>query len=159
MGLDFAKQSTSHRTHVAIIMDGNGRWAATRGWPRSAGHRAGARTVRTVVEAAPGCGVGTLTLFAFSSDNWQRPPAELGALMQLLAAHLRSETAELRANGMQLSVIGGRERLSPALLEAICHAEQQTRGGTRLHLRIAVDYSARDQLLRAVRHLHSPEAL
>src|SRR5438067_11593797 len=102
--------------HAAIIMDGNGRWAAGRGLPRIAGHRAGARTVRRIVEAAPDLGIGTLTLFAFSSDNWLRPPAEVSALMRLFAVHLRSESEELRRNGVRLSVIGRRDRLAPQLL-------------------------------------------
>ncbi len=149
---------SSSGLHAAIIMDGNGRWAAQRGLPRIAGHRAGARTVRQVVEAAPDLGITTLTLFAFSSDNWQRPPAEVNALMRLFAAHLRSETEELRQNGVKLSIIGRRDRLSPALLVEIVRAEQHTRRGTRMELRVAVDYSARDAILRAARHAHSPEA-
>ena len=135
--------------HVAVIMDGNGRWANARGLPRVAGHRAGAKAVRRVVEAAPGVGIGTLTLYAFSSDNWQRPPREVGALMRLFRGYLASETARLIENGVRLSVIGRRDRLPEVLVRAIAGAEAATAGGTRLHLRLAIDYSARDAILRA----------
>src|SRR5215468_3444901 len=108
--------------HVAIIMDGNGRWAAARGLPRTAGHRRGARAVRRVVEAAPGLGVGTLTLFAFSGDNWKRPAAEVRALLTLFRSALSSERERLIANGVRLSVIGRRDRLPPPLLAAIMRA-------------------------------------
>ena len=135
------KQSTSF--HVAIVMDGNGRWATRRGLPRAAGHRAGAVAVRRVVKVAPGCGITDLTLYAFSSDNWNRPAAEVSLLMRLFARHLRTETAELAAQGVKLRVIGRRDRLPPSLVNAILAAEASTAQGTRLELRIAVDYSAR----------------
>jgi undecaprenyl diphosphate synthase len=135
------KQSTSF--HVAIVMDGNGRWATRRGLPRAAGHRAGAEAVRRVVKVAPGCGITDLSLYAFSSDNWSRPAAEVSTLMRLFARHLRTETAELAAQGVKLSVIGRRDRLPPSLINAIAAAEASTARGTRLELRIAVDYSAR----------------
>jgi undecaprenyl diphosphate synthase len=135
--------------HTAVIMDGNGRWATARGLPRVAGHRAGARAVRRVVEAAPGLGIGTLTLYAFSSDNWQRPPREVGALMRLFRSYLASETAKLIENGVRLTVIGRRDRLPEVLARAIAGAEESTAGGRRLHLRLAIDYSARDAILRA----------
>ena len=135
------KQSTSF--HVAIVMDGNGRWATRRGLPRAAGHRAGAEAVRRVVKVAPGCGITDLTLYAFSSDNWNRPAAEVSTLMRLFARHLRTETAELAAQGVKLRVIGRRDRLPASLVNAILAAEASTAQGTRLHLRIAVDYSAR----------------
>ena len=135
------KQSTSF--HVAIVMDGNGRWATRRGLPRAAGHRAGAVAVRRAVKVAPGCGITDLTLYAFSSDNWSRPAAEVSMLMRLFARHLRTETAELAAQGVKLSVIGRRDRLPPSLVNAILAAEASTARGTRLELRIAVDYSAR----------------
>ncbi len=135
------KQSTSF--HVAIVMDGNGRWATRRGLPRAAGHRAGAAAVRRVVKIAPGCGITALTLYAFSSDNWTRPAAEVGMLMRLFAHHLRTETAELVAQGIKLLIIGRRDRLPRSLIGAIAAAEQATGGGTRLELRLAVDYSAR----------------
>jgi undecaprenyl diphosphate synthase len=135
--------------HVAVIMDGNGRWAALRGLPRVAGHREGAQAVRRVVEAAPGLGIGTLTLYAFSSDNWGRPPREVAALMRLFRAYLAAETARCVENGVRLRVIGRRDRLGVALVRQIEAAEAATADGGRLTLRIAIDYSARDALLRA----------
>jgi undecaprenyl diphosphate synthase len=135
--------------HVAIIMDGNGRWAARRGLPRSSGHREGVEALRRVTEAAPELGVGTLTVYAFSSDNWRRPRAEVSALMKLLRRYLKAETAALRRNGTRLTVIGRRDRLPPGLAEGIARAEAGTARGQRLHLRIAFDYSARDAILRA----------
>lgn len=131
-------------------MDGNGRWAERRGRSRPEGHRAGAEAVRRVVEAAPGLGVSTLTLYAFSQDNWARPAPEVTALMALFAAVLRSETAALRRAGVRLSVVGRRDRLPGVLRAAVCRAEWETRAGARLHLRVAVDYSARDAIRRAV---------
>src|SRR5712664_3854709 len=136
------KQSTSF--HIAIVMDGNGRWATRRGLPRTAGHRAGAEAVRRAVRIAPGCGITALTLYAFSSDNWNRPAAEVSILMRLFARYLRTETAELAAEGVKLTVIGRRDRLPHSVVTAITTAEQETAGGTRLALRIAVDYSARE---------------
>lgn len=140
---------TSSALHVAVIMDGNGRWAALRGLPRVAGHREGAQAVRRVVEAAPELGIGTLTLYAFSSDNWGRPPREVAALMRLFRAYLASETARCVENGVRLRVIGRRDRLGEALVRQIQAAEAATADGARLTLRIAIDYSARDALLRA----------
>jgi undecaprenyl diphosphate synthase len=128
---------------VAIVMDGNGRWATRRGLPRAAGHRAGAQAVRRVVEAAPGLGISALTLFAFSADNWKRPPAEVASLLRLFARYLRTETARLVANGVRLELIGRRDRLPAPLVAAIVAAERTTAAGTTLHLRLAVDYSAR----------------
>jgi undecaprenyl diphosphate synthase len=137
--------------HVALIMDGNGRWAAARGLPRSAGHRAGAEAARAVIRAAPELGVATLTLFGFSAANWHRPASEVSALMSLLRKYLEAETAPCASNGVRMSVIGKRERLSPRLLAAIEAAEAGTRAGRRLHLRLAVDYSAREAIVRAAR--------
>jgi len=147
MTRDFAIQST---LHVAIIMDGNGRWALARSLPRVAGHHAGADAVRRTVEAAPSLGVGALTLFAFSSDNWRRPSAEVTALMQLFGRFLKSEAERCLTNSVRLEVIGRRDRLDPSLRHAICEAEHATARGTRLRLRIAVDYSSRDAILSAV---------
>ncbi|MFQ5778115.1 MAG: di-trans,poly-cis-decaprenylcistransferase [Terriglobia bacterium] len=141
--------------HVALIMDGNGRWATARGRPRPEGHRAGAAAVRRVVEAAPGLGIRTLTLFAFSSDNWQRPPREVGALMDLFLTYLRLETQPCVAHGIRLSVLGRRDRLAPDLRRAIAAAEAATCRGQALHLRLAVDYSARDAILRAAHRTRS----
>lgn len=137
------------RFHVALIMDGNGRWATRRGLPRLEGHRAGAQAVRRVVEAAPGLGVHTLTLYAFSADNWQRPAGEVSGLMELFLAFLRRETSTCVKEGVRLSVIGRRDRLDWALRRAIATAETATHRGQTLHLRLAVDYSSRDAILRA----------
>jgi undecaprenyl diphosphate synthase len=139
--------------HVGIIMDGNGRWAARQDLPRGAGHRAGAAAVRRVVEAAPATGIGTLTLYAFSSDNWRRPAMEVAWLMRLFGEHLRSEMARCVANGVRLEIIGRRDRLGSALLRAIEAAEVATGGGRTLLLRIAIDYSGRDAILRAAQCL------
>jgi undecaprenyl diphosphate synthase len=135
--------------HVAIIMDGNGRWAQRRGLPRSAGHCAGVQAVRHVVEAAPDFGIGTLTLFAFSSDNWRRPVAEVSALMALLHQYLQAELGRLVDGGARLSVIGRRDRLPDDLKEEIARAENATAAGERLDLQIALDYSARDAIANA----------
>ena len=134
-------------------MDGNGRWATRRGLPRVAGHRAGAEAFRRVVEAAPGLGVGTLTVYAFSADNWKRPPAEVAALMALLGGYLRSETARLKRAGVRLQLIGRRDRLPGALRNAATRAEWETRGGERLLIRVAVDYSARWAIREAAARL------
>ena len=139
----------ANKTHVAIIMDGNGRWATGRGLPRWAGHRAGADAVRRTVEAAPELGVGVLTLYAFSSDNWQRPAGEVTALMRLLHRFLRTEVSLCVKNGVRLSVIGRRDRLSAPVRCAISRAESATAQGERLHLRLAIDYSSRNSILRA----------
>jgi undecaprenyl diphosphate synthase len=120
------KQSTS--LHVALIMDGNGRWGTRRGLPRAAGHRAGAEAVRRIVAAAPGLGVTALTLYAFSSDNWSRPAAEVMTLMRLFARYLRTETAELAAQGVRLTIIGRRDRLPHSLVTTIAAAEAGTAG-------------------------------
>jgi undecaprenyl diphosphate synthase len=139
--------------HVGIIMDGNGRWALRRGLSRGAGHREGANAVRRVVESAPEAGIGILTLFAFSSDNWRRPAVEVAWLMRLFREHLRTETARCVANGVRLEIIGRRDRLGLSLLRAIEAAEVATSGGARLLLRIAMDYSGRDAILRAAQCL------
>ncbi len=151
--------SSEKTLHVAIIMDGNGRWATRRGMPRIAGHRAGGETIRRVVAAAPGLGVGTLTLYAFSADNWRRPAAEVDALMRLFRRFLRVEPAKLAANGIRLSVIGRRDRLPGGLVRAIEAAERMTAPGAALHLRIAIDYSAREAILRAAASFPSGEPL
>ncbi|MEO8193569.1 MAG: di-trans,poly-cis-decaprenylcistransferase [Gemmatimonadales bacterium] len=143
--------------HVAIIMDGNGRWATARGQMRTAGHIAGARTVRKIVEAAPDCGIGTLTLYAFSADNWRRPSREVALLMRLFRRYLVSEVARCVTNGVRMKIIGRRDRIPAELLRAICNAENATREGRTLELRIAVDYSSRDAMLRAARAMrHVP---
>ena len=129
--------------HVALIMDGNGRWAKARGLPRTAGHREGGKAVRRTVEAAVELGVDVLTLYAFSADNWQRPREEISALMRLLESYLKKETERCIKNGVKLSVIGRRDRLDPGIVRAIERAEVRTQGGRKLHLRIAIDSPAR----------------
>jgi len=134
-------------------MDGNGRWALARGLPRHAGHRAGVANVDRVVEAAPDLGIGILTLFAFSSDNWRRPAVEVDSLMDLLREYLERETGRAIEQGVRIEAIGRRDRLDPSLQSAIRQSEEATAAGTRLHLRIAVDYSARGSILAAARTL------
>jgi undecaprenyl diphosphate synthase len=135
--------------HTAIIMDGNGRWATRRGMPRQAGHAAGVEALGRVVEAAPELGIGTLTVYAFSADNWQRPQTEVSALMGLLRRYVEKETRRLADGGARLTVIGRRDRLPVDIAAAIARAERATAGGTKLDLRVAVDYSARDAILGA----------
>jgi undecaprenyl diphosphate synthase len=137
------------KLHVAVIMDGNGRWALGRGLPRIMGHRAGAEALRRIVEAASDCGVGVLTVYAFSSDNWKRPKREVEALMALLGHYLSSETERCFANGVRMSIIGRRDRLPDDLRESIDSAERATRQCDLLHLRLAIDYSARDAIVAA----------
>jgi undecaprenyl diphosphate synthase len=137
------------KLHVAILLDGNGRWAALRGLARSEGHRAGVAAVRRVVHAAPSLGIGTLTLYAFSSDNWGRPPGEVASLFSLLEDFLRTDATACAAAGVRLRVIGRRDRIPPALLDAIEFAERSTAAGRHLELRIALDYSSREAILRA----------
>jgi undecaprenyl diphosphate synthase len=146
---NFAMQSKRDGLHVAIIMDGNGRWAARRGLPRVAGHRAGVAAVRRTVERAPDVGVGRLTLYAFSSDNWSRPSAEVRSIFWLLRAFLRLERERLRQAGVRLEAIGRRDRLPKLLLREIDQAEYATAAGRRLHLQVAIDYSSRDAIARA----------
>jgi undecaprenyl diphosphate synthase len=140
--------------HVAIIMDGNGRWATRRGLPRTAGHHEGIHAVRRVVEAAPDLGVAALTLFAFSSDNWRRPEPEVNALMALLRRYLRAELRRLVENGVRLTVIGRRDRLPDGMSAEIGDAERASASGQRLDLRIAIDYSARDAIASAAAAWH-----
>ena len=139
--------------HAGIIMDGNGRWALGRGLPRSLGHREGALAVRRTVEAAPDLGIGTLTLYAFSADNWRRPPGEVGVLMRLFREFLRNDTERCVANGVKLEIIGRRDRLDDRLRRRIVASQQATAGGGGLHLRVALDYSSRDAILRAAQCL------
>jgi undecaprenyl diphosphate synthase len=149
------QQSSSDRLHAAIIMDGNGRWATARGLPRVAGHRRGAEALRRTVESAPNLGIGTLTVYAFSSDNWRRPRTEVSALMKLFHTYLRRERDKCVENGVRISVIGRRDRLPALVLPAIEDTEAATCQGRKLHLRLAVDYSSREAILRAARHLRS----
>src|SRR5688500_3480429 len=138
-------------------MDGNGRWANARGRPRTAGHIAGARVVRKIVEAAPNCGIGMLTLYAFSADNWARPSREVALLMRLFRRYLVSETDRCVTNDVRMRIIGRRDRIPGELLRAIRVAEEATKDGKTLDLRIAVDYSARDAMVRAAELLRGNE--
>lgn len=137
------------KLHAAMIMDGNGRWAQQRGLPRLAGHVEGERALRRIVTSAPDCGIGTLTVYAFSADNWKRPAEEVNGLMRLLEFHLGNSVDTCREEGVRLSVIGRRDRIEPSCLDAIRRAEQLTGAGERLQLRIAVDYSSRDAIVAA----------
>jgi undecaprenyl diphosphate synthase len=139
-------------------MDGNGRWAQARGLPRVAGHRAGADAVRRVVESAPALGIGALTLYSFSSDNWQRPAAEVRALMGLFQSYLRMETSRCVKEGVRIRMIGRRDRLAPALQKAVAQSEAATAGGRTLEVRIAVDYSSRDSIIRAAAKMQEGSA-
>lgn len=149
--------------HVAIISDGNGRWATSRGLPRSSGHRAGAEAARRVIRAAPGLGIHTLTLFALSSANWKRPASEVNAILRILHEYLLTETSHCIEEGVRLSIIGRRDRIPATLRQAIADSEGATVHGTRLHLRLAIDYSAREAIFRAACKFYkvtelSPEA-
>jgi undecaprenyl diphosphate synthase len=137
--------------HVAIIMDGNGRWARRRGLPRTAGHVEGAKAVRATVEAATRAGIETLTLYAFSAANWERPRGEVDGLMFLLRRYLFTETRRCIEQSIRLNIIGRRDRLDDTLLRAIEQSEKLSAGGARMHLRIAVDYSAQFSILAAAR--------
>jgi undecaprenyl diphosphate synthase len=137
------------RFHVAINMDGNGRWALLRGRPREEGHVAGATAVRRTVESAASLGITTLTLYAFSSDNWRRPRGEVDNLMFLLQKYLDSECSHLTNSGVRFSVIGRRDRIPDSLRNSIAHVEERTGQGTSVHVRVAIDYSARAALLAA----------
>ena len=141
--------------HIAIIMDGNGRWAAKRRLNRQAGHRAGVKAAEAVVRAAARQGVNTLTLYAFSSDNWQRPRAEVDALFGLLRRYLLTETDRCLEESIRLNVIGRRDRLSPTLRAQIERSEQLTAACSRMHLRVAIDYSSRHSIMQAGRGLHA----
>lgn len=143
--------SSAGNFHVAIIMDGNGRWAQRRGMPRSAGHVQGAKTVRRIVEASARAGIRTLTLYAFSSDNWNRPSLEVDSLLHLLQRYLASETHRCVRNSVRINVIGRRDRLPGSLVRAIEQSEQLTAHCTRMRLRIAVDYSSKHSILEAAR--------
>jgi undecaprenyl diphosphate synthase len=139
--------------HIAIIMDGNGRWAKSRGLPRIAGHRRGADAVRRVIRGAGELGVPVLTLFAFSTENWGRPADEVSDLMGLLRHYLRHELEELGRNGAKLRVIGDRDRLAKDIQKDISDAEARTRSNTRIDVNICINYGARDEILRATRNL------
>jgi undecaprenyl diphosphate synthase len=137
--------------HVAIIMDGNGRWAAARGLPRVAGHRAGAQAVRRTVETAIRHGVGWITLYAFSSENWRRPAGEVLDLTGLLRHYLRNEVRELKGEGVRLRFIGDRDRFEPDIVADLARAEADTAGNSRLNLTLALSYGGRAEIAAAAR--------
>jgi len=147
--MNTSEQQTTGPAHVAIIMDGNGRWAQQRGKVRTEGHKVGAEAVRRTVEASRGLGIRILTLYAFSSDNWNRPKSEVHTLMRLLNRFLGKHTPRMVDEGVRLNVIGRRDRLAPRLLAAVERAEERTSMHERFVLRLAVDYSARDAITRA----------
>ena len=140
-------------SHVAIIMDGNGRWATARGWPRLVGHRRGSERVRSIVEAAPGLGIRYLTLYAFSTENWKRSTEEVIGLMTIFARYIQSEAERLSAEGVRLRFIGGRDRLDKKLRKLMAGIEERTKDNDRLHLTVAINYGGRDELMRAARRI------
>jgi len=146
-----------HKLHVAIIMDGNGRWAEARGLPRPAGHQVGAETVRAIVRSAIERDIGALSLYAFSTYNWRRSEAEISGMMALLRHFLLVEARQLRDANVRISILGRRDRLPLGLVKAIAAAERSTAACTGLHLRVAIDYSARDAILAAA--AAGPEAI
>jgi undecaprenyl diphosphate synthase len=147
----FASRREPEGVHVGIIMDGNGRWAQRRGHRRVVGHRVGGRSVRAVVEAAPDLGIGTLTLYAFSADNWKRPAAEVRALFRIFHTYLRTQVDRCEREGVRLQIIGERDRIPDHIRDAIEEGEARTAAGDRLRLRVAIDYSARNAILKAAR--------
>jgi undecaprenyl diphosphate synthase len=139
--------------HLAIIMDGNGRWATNRGWPRLVGHRRGAERVRDIVKAAPDLGIRWLTLYAFSTENWKRSTEEVLGLMAIFARYIEREADRLSKAGVRLRFIGERGRLDPKLQRLMAGIEARTAGGDRLNLTVAVNYGGRDEILRATRRI------
>ena len=144
---------TNHKFHVAIIMDGNGRWALRRGLPRTAGHRVGGKVVRSIITAAARQNIDVLTLYAFSSDNWTRPAPEVRTLMSLFERYLEREADRCVENGIRINVIGRRDRLEGRLIRSIERVEALTSRGQQLQLRLAVDYSSRAAIIRAAQNL------
>jgi undecaprenyl diphosphate synthase len=145
--------TTRTANHVAIIMDGNGRWATSRGWPRLVGHRRGANRVRAIVRAAPGLGIRHLTIFAFSTENWKRSTDEVIGLMALFARYIRNEAEKLHSAGVRVNFIGSRGRLDPTIQDLMAGIEAKTRANDRLVLTIAINYGGRDEIARAARRL------
>jgi undecaprenyl diphosphate synthase len=145
--------AASGPSHVAIIMDGNGRWATSRGLPRLAGHKRGAERVREIVESCPDLAISHLTLFAFSTENWRRPELEVVGLMRLFRRYIKKEGARLVAEGVRVRFIGGRDRLDADLQALMGGLEVQTATNDRLHLTVAINYGGRDELLRATRRV------
>jgi len=151
--LDRIRVSGAVPGHVAIIMDGNGRWARQRGLPRHLGHREGMKSVREVIEGAGDAGIGILTLFAFSTENWQRPAQEVSALMGLLKLYARKERDDLKRQGVEVHVLGELDRVDPGTRTAVDTIVEGTRGGTRLRLNLMISYGGREEIVRAVRTL------
>ncbi len=144
--------------HVAIIMDGNGRWAQARGWPRTEGHRRGVEALRRTVRAASDLGIGYLTIFSFSTENWRRPPTEVSFLLGLLKRFVQNDLAELHASNVRVRMIGDRDGTPPDIRELIEQAEHLTRDNTALTLVIAFNYGARDEIVRATNRLLAARA-
>jgi undecaprenyl diphosphate synthase len=144
------QQSKNDAFHVAIVMDGNGRWATNQNKPRFLGHQAGAERVREIVETAVKMDIDILTLYAFSSDNWMRPKPEVDFLMHLFSMYLKSEIQRCLKNNIRLSIIGRRDRLKPSIVKLIEKAEEKTKKGTQLHLRVAIDYSSRYNIVESI---------
>jgi undecaprenyl diphosphate synthase len=149
----------SRGLHVAIICDGNGRWATSRALPRTLGHRQGAQAAQSVIRCAPHLGIHTLTLFALSSANWKRPQAEITGILRILHEYILTETSHCLDNGIRLSIIGRRDRMPAPLREAVADAEALTANCTRLHLRLAVDYSARQAIFQAATRFYKATKL
>lgn len=141
----------TNKLHVACIMDGNGRWAAARNIPRVKGHQAGVEALRRIVAAAPNHGIGIITVYAFSADNWRRPADEVEDLISLLRSYLDTDTEKLVRDGVRLTIFGRRDRLSESLVTEIERSEAATQWGDALHLRVAIDYSARETIMAAAR--------
>lgn len=149
----------AQKLHVAIICDGNGRWATSRALPRTLGHRAGAEAAQSVIRCAPHLGVHTLTLFALSSANWKRPAAEVSGILRILHEYILTETSHCLEEGIRLSIIGRRDRMTAPLREAVADAEALTANGKRLHVRLAVDYSARQAIFQAATRFYKATTL
>lgn len=148
-GATAVSEGASTPRHVAIIMDGNGRWATERGWPRLVGHRRGAERVKQIVRACPDLGVDWLTIYAFSTENWKRSTEEVLGLMKIFRRYIQYEAEGMAAEGVRLRFIGGRDRLDRKLQELMTAIEARTAGNTRLNLTVAINYGGRDELLRA----------
>ncbi|RJE81341.1 polyprenyl diphosphate synthase [Paracoccus sp. JM45] len=148
-----ASGATTRPRHVAVIMDGNGRWATERGWPRLVGHRRGAERVKQIVRACPDMGVDWLTIYAFSTENWKRSTEEVLGLMKIFRRYIEREAVGLAGEGVRMRFIGGRERLDPKLQGLMAAIEARTAGNTRLNLTVAINYGGRDEILRATNRL------
>ncbi len=151
--LNRVRAGTAVPSHVAVIMDGNGRWARERGFPRHLGHKEGMKSVREVIEGALEAGIDTLTLFAFSTDNWKRPAQEVGALMGLLRLYMKKECAELSSRGVEVHALGDLDRLDEQTLSAVQEMVERTRGGDVLRLNVMISYGGREELLKATQAL------